>query len=282
MLKNRCRVCARKPTGYMHKKESPICQSLLSSLLNINATSEPEDVFPPVVCNSCYIVMKKTKEEGIDFALTSITVHTWEPHSDLCQLCLESPSGGRPKKRKKGRPSEDDPTYQRRKIARRLEELGTSELDPLPRSLFLDCPYLDDLACHHCNHITSQPVEVATCRHHLCTSCIKDGVACPCGSGNTLHVDDLAEPSPVVLKIIGSLLLHCSNNCGEVMELRHLLTHLSSKCENTTVPSPSKISVRQLLDGPQTFMQTHAMGLVAEKLVPSNGPVTCRSSSGKV
>ncbi len=50
MLKNRCRVCARRPTGYMHKKESPSCQSLLSSLLNINAaTAEPEDIFPQVV-----------------------------------------------------------------------------------------------------------------------------------------------------------------------------------------------------------------------------------------
>jgi hypothetical protein len=228
--------------------------------------------------------MRRAQEEGMDLRLTTVKVHTWEPHSDLCQQCLESPSGGRPRKKRKGRPKDDDPTFQRRKIARRLEELNDSEmtnLDPLPRSLFLPCPYLDDLPCHHCNHITSQLVELAKCRHHLCVSCIEDGIAdCPCGE-DRVHADNLIKPSPLVLNLINSLLVHC-NKCGEIMELRHLSTHLSSKCQNTTVPSPSKISVRQLLDGSQTLMQTHTMGLVAERLVPSSGHVTCRSSSGKV
>lgn len=240
MLQNRCRVCARKPTGYMHKKQSNTCASLLFSMLGIEATSESEDIFPPIVCNSCYITLKRAREEGMDIKLTTLSVHTWEPHSDFCQLCLESHSGGRPKKRRKGRLSEDDPTFQRRKIARRLEELGTSEMasleDPLQRSLFLPSPYF------HCHCISTQPVELATCRHYLCTQCIRDGIAtCPCG-GNEIHVDQLNKPSPLSLNLISSLLVHCSNNCGEVMELRHLVAHLSSNCENTTIPSPSKIS----------------------------------------
>lgn len=98
LIKNRCRVCARKPTGYMHKKLSTTCESLLSTLLKVDVRSESEEVFPPVVCNSCYLTLKKAKEEGTDIALTTLITHTWEPHTDLCQLCLESPSGGRPKK----------------------------------------------------------------------------------------------------------------------------------------------------------------------------------------
>lgn len=158
----------------MHKKLSSTCEPLLSNLLNIDVRSESEEIFPPVVCNSCYLTLKKAKEEDTDIAFTTITLHTWEPHTDSCQLCLESPSGGRPKKKRMGRPSEDDPAFQRRKIARRLEELGTSDTDSLPKSNFLPSPYLDDLACQKCKHISSQPVELALCRHYLCMQCIRN------------------------------------------------------------------------------------------------------------
>ena len=37
--------------------------SLLSTLLNISVTTESDDIFPSVVCNSCYITVKKAKED---------------------------------------------------------------------------------------------------------------------------------------------------------------------------------------------------------------------------
>lgn len=289
ILKNKCRVCGMKPSGYVHNKHSDACATLLSTLLDIEARSESEVIFPPVVCNSCYITLKKAKEEGTDIALTPLRVRTWEPHTDLCQLCMESPCVGRPKKKRKGRPCEEDPTFQRRKIMRIVEDLGYPELVnlPLQKSMFLPSPFLDDLICHHCQCIPNQPVELATCRHYLCMQCIKAGiVTCPCNEDTVLALDHFSKPSPLTLNLIGSLLVRCSKNCGEVMELRHLTAHISSNCEHTTVPSPSKTTVRQLLDreqgSKQSLMEKHNMGLVAERLVPNSGHVTCRSSSGKV
>ena len=206
LLKNRCRVCGNKPRGYVHNKQSKACGSLLSTLLAIDVMSESEDIFPPVVCNSCYITLKKAKEERTD---------------------------------------------------------------------------------QHCQCIPSQPVELDTCRHHLCIQCIKSGItACPCTENSSILANHISKPSPLTLNIIGSLLVRCTD-CGEVMELQHLMTHASSKCEHTTVPCPSKVTVKQLLldreqGSKQSLMELHNMELVAEKLVPSNGHVTLRSSSGKV
>lgn len=223
ILKNRCRVCARKPAGYIHNKLSTTCESLLSTLLKIDARSESEEIFPPVVCNSCYLTLKKAKKEGTNIALTTINVHMWEPHTDSCQLCLASPSGGRPKKKRKGRPSEDDPTFHRRKIGRRLEEISISELadiEPIHKSQFLPSPYLDDLVCRHCNHISSQSVELATCRHHLCVQCVQnDKMTCPC-NGNTVSVEHLTKLSPLTVNmktLCDSVPVLAQERCAELV-----------------------------------------------------------------
>ena len=85
--------------GYVHSKYSQKCASLLFTLLNIRVTTESEDIFPPVVCNSCYLTLKKTKEDETNILTTPLSMFAWELHNDLCELCLvvggES-SGGRP------------------------------------------------------------------------------------------------------------------------------------------------------------------------------------------
>ena len=118
MWGEKCRVCGRKSSGYVHNKNSNKCEALLSTLLDINVTTEPEDTFPPIVCNSCYIILKKAKEEGRDIMTTALQTYSWEPHTDFCQLCLEvcgDSSGGRPKRKRKGRPRDDEPAFQQRK-----------------------------------------------------------------------------------------------------------------------------------------------------------------------
>ena len=87
-LEKRCRVCGRKPIGYLHSKYSKKCDSLLSTLLNISVTTESEDIYPPVVCNSCYITLKKTKEADKNIVTTALSTFAWEPQSDYCQVCL--------------------------------------------------------------------------------------------------------------------------------------------------------------------------------------------------
>ena len=98
-------MCGRKPKGYVHSKYSKKCESLLSTLLNISVTTESDDIFPPVVCNSCYITVKKAKEDDTNILTTTIGQFAWEAHNDLCEICLEvggDSSGGRPRGRGRG------------------------------------------------------------------------------------------------------------------------------------------------------------------------------------
>ena len=83
-IEKRCRLCGRKPKGYVHSKYSAKCESLLSTLLKISVAKESDDIFPPVVCNSCYITLKKAKEDDADIVTTTICPFVWEPHSDVC------------------------------------------------------------------------------------------------------------------------------------------------------------------------------------------------------
>ena len=106
---------------------------------------------------------------------------------------------------------------------------------PLDKCLFLPS---DDLSCYNCHCIPNQPIELTTCHHQLCMGCIKGGlIECPCGS--TVLVEHINTASPLTLNLIGSLLIHCNNkDCKEVMELKHLMAHISSSCQHTTVPPP--------------------------------------------
>ena len=77
----------------------------MSTLLKISVTTESDDIFPPVVCNSCYITVKKAKEDDTNIVTTTIGQFAWEAHNDFCEICLEvggDSSGGRPRGRGRG------------------------------------------------------------------------------------------------------------------------------------------------------------------------------------
>lgn len=97
-LGNRCRVCGKKPNGYIHKKESDACQRVLLSMLGLDVSCESEEIYPPVVCNGCYATLKelvKAEEKGI-VRVTNLVPYTWLPHSEDCQICSIVPCGGKP------------------------------------------------------------------------------------------------------------------------------------------------------------------------------------------
>ena len=80
--------------------------SLLSTLLNISVTTESDDIFPSVVCNSCYITVKKAKEDDTNILTSTIYQFAWEAHNDFCEICLEvggDSSGGRLKRKRRPR-----------------------------------------------------------------------------------------------------------------------------------------------------------------------------------
>ena len=190
---------------------------------------------------------------------------------------MEDPRrSGRPKKKRKGRRRDDEPTFQWRKVIGRIGDIDSPEFAtfPLDRSLFLPSPYLDDLSCYNCHCIANQPVEVTTCHYHLCMECMKVGLmACPCNE-NTFLAEHINSPSPLTLKLLGSL---CNNtDCVEVMELKHLIAHISSSCQHTTVPPPL-LHHCQSTATPESLIASHTMGLIAETAVPSSGYITFKS-----
>ena len=155
----------------------------------------------------------------------------------------------------------------------------------IPTSQFLSTLYLPDLSCQICKSIPIQPIELLSCHHFLCLSCVQAnnidcGIACPC-NGKVFSATDISVPSKLSLKIFRGLLVQCDRGCGQVIELDKFLEHTESGCMKLPVPQPSKIMVEQLLELPST-LQTQTMGLVVDKLIPAHGPVTLCSASGEV
>ena len=251
---------------------------------------EGDDIYPDKVCNSCYISMtnwEKTRMRGEVSA--TLDIHCWIPHSEPCTFCLGAVMkavGGRPKKRVlTGRPSSHDP----KKVIQKMNALNIPFLSDsrIDKSIFLDTPFLNLVSCQICQCIPGRPIELATCRHLICCSCISETGRVTCCSDDTIGANELRVPSDVVLAVLQSLLVRCSNNCGQVVELQHLKGHLASNCRDTEIPPPTIISVQQLLDQKlsephPSLMTSHNVGLLVDLLLPSSGSVMCKTPTGKV
>jgi hypothetical protein len=222
---------------------------------------------------------------------TNLVPMIWAAHSNTCHLC-EIPSTvprGRPKKKKiKGRPAADDFHRWSSKVTHHIRNLHTPVYaeTPLEMSHFQPSPYLDILSCQLCNSIPNEPIQILECQHLVCKGCLykveKEPISCRC-TDRPLVAESLCPPSDLVCKCLDSLLICCDLGCGEVLELQYLLKHKNSKCTDVPIPPPSKVSVEQVLQLPTpSQLQAHTTSLIVEKLVPVNGHLTCRSSTGKV
>ena len=87
-IENKCRVCGNKPKGYKHNKNSDACQGILSSVFGLDVAAESDEIYPPVVCNSCYLTMReleKAKQKGAARA-TNLVLYSWTPHRGVLSL----------------------------------------------------------------------------------------------------------------------------------------------------------------------------------------------------
>ena len=50
-VKNKCRVCGWKPSGFTRANDSTACQDLLNSVLNTDGRAESEDVFHAIAAS---------------------------------------------------------------------------------------------------------------------------------------------------------------------------------------------------------------------------------------
>ena len=287
-----CRVCGKKPKGYMYKKTSSACKEALLEVFNIAAEREDNDIYPELVCNPCHLTLRQlcdARKEGRPRE-TDLVPQNWIPHTDNCPLCQDAPkvTRGRPKKRK-AVGSLDDTHNRGRKIMHRLSNLHTPKYadHTLHISHFLSTPHLTHLTCNLCQCVPNEPIQLLGCQHLMCVACVRsrceaETVTCACSTA--LSGDNFGVPSTLTHSLLESLLIHCTTGCGQVMELRHLKAHISSSCTNTIPPKLSTLTVQQLLDlqsDSNSELTTSALSLLIEKVAPGE-TLVCRSSSGRV
>ena len=157
--------CGKKAILRTHDKRSEPSKTVLSCVYGISVETETEDIFPPRLCNSCFLCLRRSSLSGDNAPI--LNVSSWTPHSDACPVCT-SDSGGRPKK-KRGRPSDADEQYIIRNILQTISRLSEHTQQfadfPLEKSMFLPSPHTDYLACQICQCIPSRPIETSNTKN---------------------------------------------------------------------------------------------------------------------
>lgn len=213
--------------------------------IGIDVDQDDKQIHPQQICNACNT--KLLHHTGS----ASISAFQWSAHTEpkciVCEHFHKHSDGGRPLQVARGRP----PTA--------IESLQNSanpswgDGQPLSLSRFISPSHsvlLSDLQCKKCANVVDRPV-MKPCSHLLCCTCavelLRQKGLCPaCGSSHS------APPIPagaVVCKVVGSLLLHCAS-CGCTVELQKIKEHLGSKCTQLLQPSPSKLTMTQIMARP--------------------------------
>ena len=168
LIKMKCRVCGRRATTRRHNKSADPCRSVLSTVYGIAVDTESPEIYPPEVCNSCYLILRRASVQADPGRVLNVV--SWLPHTDSCPTCSTEGTVGRPKKLKRGRPSDSDEQYVGRNIIRAISNIVTVEFAdfPLTQAMFLPSPYLAFCVCQWCHCVPGRPIETLTCRHYLC------------------------------------------------------------------------------------------------------------------
>ena len=210
-----------------------------------------------------------TKNNSIS---SELKVFVWQPHSDPhCTICTQFSQRGRPKKTRPATQHMDT-----------LEQLNVStsqtwsDPEPLNLSRFLQPAQslsLCDLQCKKCMCVADCPVQTS-CGKLLCYTCIvahlhMSDIPYPC-CGELHEPSTLSPAGDVAVKIIGSLLLHCSR-CTSTVELRKMREHITSNCTVLIPPSPSRLTVRQIMsqpaDAPPTGVEKKLASSVVKRIL---------------
>jgi hypothetical protein len=167
----------------------------------------------------------------------------WEPHSERgCALCKQFRQRGRPRKFS-------------REEAHAMEHLNRTTVQswgdpkPLCPARFLPPAQGASLTDLQCNRIPDQPVQ-SSCGKLVCiTSHFKthnSELTC-CGTDH--HPSSFSPASDLLVKIVSTLIIHCSR-CNSTVELKSIKAHTTSGCALAFPLSPSKLTVRQLMSQP--------------------------------
>ena len=162
-------------------------------------------------------------------------------------------------------------------------------------STVFDCSHLE---CPICHGIVAQPVSLS-CGNLVCSDCISSHICsagssvCPC-CDNTPHFLDamvVQEPSALVLKLLGSLVVRCPEKCRKSVTCEMLGAHRDSSCRDCVVVP--KQCLTDVLSEDATKPTTTTQKKVAAHLIkrmmsetatktvalPTGGPVSTHSDT---
>ena len=303
----RCRVCAclckKKYTHTTTKVTGKASHPRdLKAAFGIDVLQDKPSVHPTGFCNNCYLKMKQKLKHDSN---TSLVVFNWQPHdthtdTGTCVQChhfQEEQAGGRPKSatKNRGRPKStksDNP----------LDELSRSTCSSwnapqvlTPSSFLLPSTGLqiNDVQCPFCSLVVDRPVQAA-CGQLVCCRCIieymqhNDLESFPCCHGG--HATLPIPAADMVIKVVGSLLIHCST-CQMAVELRQLRHHFDSGCQTTgdQQQSQSQQTVDQILsrplDAPPTTTEKKLATSVIRRMINSSStsePTTALAASSSL
>ena len=249
-LANRCRVCGN---NLLNKKSTKntiyICSANQKELLlafGIDVRQDKSTVHPQHYCNSCNTKMRQYNKTA-KIKSKMITAE-WKEHTDGCTVCEKFQQRGRPRRC----------TAEQESIIASLNASTVStwgDPQPLTTSRFLSPAQgvsLSDLQCTECKCVADRPVQT-NCGRLVCYRCIathfkahKNSLSC-CGAE---HPASSFIPAPdVLVKIIANLIIRCSS-CNSTVELKTMSAHITSGCTLTVPPSPSRLTISQVMSQP--------------------------------
>ena len=141
-----------------------------------------------------------------------------------------------------------------------------------------------EVACHHCNKMLENPIELP-CTHHACAACVKDrlltskALVCPhCNAEHPLEFSSVFAPS----KLLGKVQVRCTL-CGRGLLDEAAERHIKSKCTAHTITSLSlNATKKQPVNTPLSAEEKKISNYMVRRLVAgSNKPVSI-STSGPV
>ena len=135
----------------------------------------------------------------------------------------------------------------------------------------------EDLTCSICFELLDRPMELVTCRRHVCYYCLckwleeVNTLSCPCCHVNHLEDFTTVQPvSPIISRLIQNVQLQC-NTCKVDIAVKDIQHH---KCSNVTEVicsslnrHTSSLSIHDILETPHTAPLTATEDKLATHLI---------------
>lgn len=271
-LDSLCRCCGNSVKKYRDVYE---CMEYKDEILNtfkVDVTSDDITACPRWFCHCCRLVLQRAMvaNENRQVYTHTVKVYTmWRKHADenctTCNRMEQSTKGGRPPKRKIGRPTQNG--Y--RAATTHIQSIAPTSFW-LQQSRILMSAVEPSLTCPLCLDVPDRPIELIPCNNYVCCECVcasleaSRGVSCPCCYED--HLCDLSTVRPIppiVNEVLSNVVYKCML-CSQNVTLKNATLHLSSNCKTH---STACTSTDAILSAPITQPLTPRECQLTSKLV---------------